>query len=540
MMDIGLDLWTFFDRVSRHYAAGEIVSYRPGEHGTLQRHAIGYGDWSLRVNRLMNALDTLGVPAGATVATLGWNSSWHLEAYFGVPCSGRVLHTLNIRVSDDELVYMINDAADVAVLVDEDFLPAITRIRDRIPGVAHVIVWGEHGVDEDGGGALGYEALLAAAPTHYARPRIDENTVMGLCYTSGTTGRPKGVPYTHRSTVLEAMAVTSAAGMDVGPRDRVLPVVPMFHAAAWGMPYACAAVGATQVFYAGPVHTDALVDVLDDEGVTISAGVPTVWLPVADALGRTGRRLPRLRHVICGGSRPPLSLIRTFAERLDIPMVQAWGMTETSPMAAVAWPQARMSGWSGDELASSVWDQAGIPLPGIEISIRGEDGREVPADGESMGDLFVRGPWVTDRYLHDVGGEAFADGWFATGDVAVANPDGYFAIADRTKDLIKSGGEWISSVAMEAAIMTLPAVSEAAVVAIPDDRWGERPMPYVALRPGATLDIEEVRVHLGGNGFARWQLPADLRLIGQVPKTAVGKFDKKMLRAMYGEEQPTP
>ncbi len=532
MMDVDLNLWLFLERASRYYSAGEIVSYRASKNAVLEKRTVTYGDWSRRVNQLMNAFDSLGVPAGATIATLGWNSSWHLEAYFGVPCSGRVLHTLNIRVSDDELVFLINDAGDSVLLVDRDFLPAVERIRPRIPTVEHILVWGDRTeTDRAAEGLLDYESVIAGQPDTYARRSIPESTVMGLCYTSGTTGRPKGVPYTHRSTVLEAMAVTSAAGMAVGPGDCVLPVVPMFHAAAWGMPYASVAVGATQVFYAGPVDPNSLIDVLDTESVTISAGVPTVWLPVAEVLASSGRTLPRMRHVICGGSRPPLSLIRTFTEDLGIPMVQAWGMTESSPMAAVAWPQAHMSGRSSDELAPTVWDQAGIPLPGIEISIRGDDGREVPADGESMGDLYLRGPWVTDHYLHDAGRDSFVDGWFATGDVAVANPDGYFAIVDRTKDLIKSGGEWISSVEMEAAIMAMSAVAEAAVVATPDDRWGERPMPYIALHPHATLEVDEVRAHLLNNGFARWQLPAEIALIDQVPKTAVGKYDKKVLRA---------
>ncbi len=531
MMDVDLNLWLFFDRAKRFYATSEIVTLNPDQ----SVHRISYAQWASRTNQLMHALDALNLPAGAVVGTLGWNSSRHLEAYFAVPCSGRVLHTLNIRQADDDLVYIINHAGDAMLLVDADFVPIVERIRDRIPSVSHVVVW-----DSADGAALpagftSYEQLISGQPDAYPRRPIDERTVMGLCYTSGTTGRPKGVPYTHRSTVLEAMAVNSAAGMCVGPNDCVLPVVPMFHAAAWGMPYAATAVGAKQVYYAGSVVPERLVDLLADEHVTISAGVPTVWMPVAQLLAARGQRLPDMRHVISGGSQPPIALIRTFTESLGIPMVQAWGMTESSPMAAVAWPRASMRDWSPEELATRVWNQAGVPAPGVEISVRGEDGTEIAADGQAMGDLYIRGPWVTDRYLADESPDSFQDGWFRTGDVVISNPYGYFVVADRTKDLIKSGGEWISSVDMESAIMAMPAVNEAAVIAMPDPKWGERPLPCVALAAGESISLEQVREHLQQAGFARWQLPGRLEVVDSVPKTAVGKFDKKLLRVRFTE-----
>jgi fatty-acyl-CoA synthase len=371
-------------------------------------------------------------------------------------------------------------------------------------------------------------------PVSYPRHEIDEDTPMGLCYTSGTTGRPKGVIYTHRSTFLHALAVTSHAGMSIGPGDCVLAQVPMFHANAWGMPYAATAVGAKQVFFAGGLEPEAFINLLGAEHVTVTAGVPTVWIAVADELARREEPLSDLRHIVCGGAQPPRSLIERYASEFQIPIIQAWGMTETSPLASLAWPQERMRTWSDHDVISSARTQAGLPLPGVEISIRDEAGNEVPADGASMGDLCVRGPWVVDHYLHDLGEEAFTDdGWFKTGDVAVGTDNGYFVITDRTKDLIKSGGEWISSVDMEANVMELSGVIEAAVIAIPDPKWQERPLVCIVTAPGTEVTAEEVRAHLLEKGFAHWQLPERVERVDEVPKTSVGKFDKKVLRARF-------
>lgn len=532
MMDAELTTWLLFSGAARHHHHTEIVS-RSGDGGI---HRYTFGEFSTRTQQLMHALDWLGVDRGVRVASLAYNSFRHLEAYFAVPCSGRVLHTLNVRSSAEDLAFVMNDADDRVVLVDSEFLPMIEEVAPLVPGLRHVIAFDGPPPTLAGSSAasLSYEELIGAQATEFTRPQLDERMPCGLCYTSGTTGKPKGVVYTHRSTFLHALAVTSAAGMSVGPGDCVLPQVPMFHANAWGMPHAAVAVGAKLVFYAGTFDPPAFADLMLGERVTVAAGVPTVWIGLADELARRQARPRDLRHLVCGGSQPPRPLIERYQQEFGVRMIQAWGMTETSPLASLAWPQERMRDWTEDAVTTAARTQAGLPIPGIEVTIRDEAGADVPFDGETMGALHVRGPWVADSYLHGAGAESFtADGWFNTGDIAIGSPDGYFVIADRTKDLIKSGGEWISSVDMEAAIMAMPGVVEAAVIAVPDPKFLERPLACVVTRPGSTVSIESVRDHLQRHGFARWQLPDRLELLDAVPKTAVGKFDKKALRVRY-------
>jgi fatty-acyl-CoA synthase len=530
MMDTPLNAWLLFDNAPVHAAHAELVSRAPD--GTVERHT--YTEFGRRTCQLMHALDRLGLAPDATVATLAWNSGRHLEAYFAVPCTGRILHTLNLRLSPEDLAFVIGDAGDAAVLVDPDLLPLLEQALAHLPAPDHVIVLADRVPETSIPGVVAYEDLLADQPVEYPRRDIDEWRPMGLCYTSGTTGRPKGAVYTHRSTFLHALACTSHAAMSLGPGDAALPQVPMFHANAWGMPYAATAVGAKQVFFAGALDATAFLDLMATERVTVAAGVPSVWLGVADALAARGGSLPDLRHIVCGGAQPPRSLIERYAADFGIDIIQAWGMTETSPLASMAWPQERMRDWPADRVMAAARTKAGLPLPGVAVSIRDDAGTEVPADDESMGDLCVRGPWVVDGYLHGLGEEAFTDdGWFKTGDVATASPDGYFVIADRTKDLIKSGGEWISSVDMEAAVMLMEGVAEAAVIAVPDPKWQERPLVCVVVAPGVELDVDRVRDHLLDHGFAKWQLPERVELIDEVPKTSVGKFDKKVLRARF-------
>jgi fatty-acyl-CoA synthase len=532
MMDVALDAWLLFERAPTHFGDVEVVTQLSGG----VRHRSTYAEVGARAQQLMHALDRLGLGVGDRVATLAWNSSRHLELYFGVPCSRRVLHTVNVRLAADEVAFILRDAADRCVFVDPDLVPLLEDVAalGGLETVEHVVVLAGDTAVTSLPGAIAYEDLIAGEPSTYDRPSIDERMPLGLCYTSGTTGRPKGVEYTHRSTVLHALVAATGSALSLGPGDCTLAVVPMFHAAAWGMPHAATAVGAKQVFLAGAVDAATLLDLLDEEEVTVAAGVPTVWLALADELAHRSPGLPALRHLVCGGAQPPLALIERYRREFGISIIQAWGMTETSPLASLAWPKHALRHLPDGELDARVRSQAGLPLPGITLAIRDDAGNAAPWDGDAMGELLARGPWVADHYAGGASSESFtADGFFRTGDMAIGSPDGYLVIADRAKDLIKSGGEWISSVDMEAAIMAMESVVEAAVVAVPDPRWQERPLACVVVDEGVTLDLPALHTHLLDRGFARWQLPDRLELIDAVPRTSVGKFDKKALRARF-------
>lgn len=532
-MDVELNLNSFLSHAVDYAAEVEIATREPD--GSIRRYT--YADLGRRANQLTHGLSELGVEESDTVGTLAWNHDRHLEAYFGIPCSGRVLHTLNPRLVPDDLAYTILKAEDRAVIVDADFLPLLQAVPEAVGKLNAVIVIGAS-KDTDRSGIpcefVDYDDLLADQPSTPSEFEVPERAPMGICFTSGTTGRPKGVVYTHRSAVLHALAVASGAGAAIGPTDCVCVQVPMFHANCFGLPHAAAAVGAKQVLNSGPMDPAGLVELLRSERVTFSAGVPTIWQMVARELRERKVRLPDLRHVITAGSQPPPSLIEEYFVDFGIPMIQAWGMTEASPVAGVAWPKNHMRDWDANTLTQRVRKRAGLPLAGVSVRLRNEDGRDVQWDNNSLGSIQMRGPWIAGGYLGgDVGTDQFTDdGWFDTGDVAIGSPDGYLMIADRTKDLVKSGGEWISSIDMENAVMAMPEVVDAAVIAIPDEKWGERPLVFLVPSPGHKVGLDEVRGHLEG-GFARWQLPDRLELLDELPRTSVGKVDKKALRARF-------
>jgi acyl-CoA synthetase (AMP-forming)/AMP-acid ligase II len=533
MMQTPLTMPVLMDRGPLFAPEIEIVSRtRAGTHRST------YADVGRRARRLANALARLGVGRGDRVATLAWNSFRHLEVYYAVPCMGAVLHTLNLRLALSDLEYIINHAEDSVVCVDEDLLPLLEKLAGRIPTVRHVIVFSNTGEFTTAlAPAHDYEKLIAAESPEFAWPALDENEPMGLCYTSGTTGHPKGVMYTHRSNYIHTISQVMADSLGVTGGDTVMAAVPMFHANAWGLPYACTMVGAKQVF-PGPMMDGASVcQLLQDEKVTITAGVPTIWMGVMNELRANPDKydLSSVKAMICGGSAPPRALIDWFETNLGVEFIQAWGMTETSPLGSVTRLKPKMKSWPR-ERQLDVKQRCGVIAPGLEARVVDDEGKEVPHDGAAMGKLLVRGPWIASTYYKDPAPDRFPGGWFDTGDIATIDADGYLAIADRAKDVIKSGGEWISSVDMENAIMAMPEVAEAAVIGVSHPKWQERPLACVVLRPGATLAKEQVREFLADK-VAKWWLPDDVLFLDALPKTSVGKFDKKVLRAKLADYQ---
>jgi fatty-acyl-CoA synthase len=468
------------------------------------------------------------------VATFAWNSQEHLECYIAIPSIGAVLHTLNIRLFEDQLSYIVNHAEDQVIFVDDSLVPVLEKVAPEFTTVRQYVVIGD-----GSSGALEpvirYEELLAGAePLAEADyPVIDERAAAAMCYTSGTTGNPKGVLYSHRSAVLHSLGTGLNDSLGVSGADRVLPVVPMFHANAWGLPYACALFGASLVMPSRFLQAEPIVGLIESEKVTFAGAVPTIWLDVLRYADEHGSDLSSLRSVVCGGSAVPRSLMQAFEERHGVEIVQAWGMTETSPLGSVAHPPP---GAEGEER----WGykvSAGKVAPFVEPRIIGPDGEELPWDGETTGELEVRGPWVASAYYNDPDGSRgrFHDGWLKTGDIASIDASGYIRISDRAKDVIKSGGEWISSVELEVELIAHPGVREAAVIAMPDERWSERPLACVVLEESAgDLTPAELRAHLAER-VAKWWLPDSFAFIDEVPKTSVGKFDKKVLRSRLAD-----
>jgi fatty-acyl-CoA synthase len=523
--DHSLTVKHIVDRMRRLYADSEVVTLR--DDGVTRA---SYGEVTERVDRLCGALAKLGVGPGDRVATFAWNSQEHLEIYLGAPSMGAVLHTLNIRLAADQITYIANHAEDRVVFVDDSLVPVLEPIAPTLETVEHFVVIG-------GGDAgslpnvLRYEDLLAEQDGGFDYPELDDRAAAGLCYTSGTTGNPKGVLYSHRSQLLHALSVCIADNLGLRSTDRVLPVVPMFHANAWGLAHAAPLTGADLVMPSRFLQGEPLAKLIESERVTVAGGVPTIWLDLLNYADANGPDMSSLRTVACGGSAVPLSLMQAFDERHGVHITQAWGMTETSPVASVAHPP---KGASGDE----AWEaraKAGRPLPFLDVRIVGDDGAEVEWDGESTGELEVRGPWIASSYYEDPSGDdKFHDGWLRTGDVASIDGQGYIKITDRAKDVIKSGGEWVSSVDLEVALMAHEGVAEAAVIAKPDERWQERPLACVVRREGSDVSAEDLCGHLADR-VAKWWIPDEFAFVDEVPKTSVGKFDKKVLRKQLAD-----
>ena len=528
--DFPLLLSTLYDNAVWQYGEQEIVSVEADR----SIHRTDYGSTDDRVRRLATALDSvLGTDVGDAIATFAWNNHRHHELYWATANTGRVCHTLNIRLFPDQLVYIINHARDRVLFVDPDLAHALGSLMDQLPTVEHVVVMGPDASASGIAGAISYEDLIADVEPHGAWPLLDERSPMMFCYTSGTTGNPKGVAYTQRSTYLHT--ISNLAANPIGAADNVLPVVPMFHAAAWGYPFMAVTNGA-KLTYPGPdLSGAALMKLFVDEHVTFSAGVPTVWLGIQHHLeANPDIDLSHVRALFCGGSAVPRAMIDWFERERGVRVVQGWGMTETNPVASAATIKPWMEGWDW-ERQLDLLETAGRPIPGLQVKIVDELGEPLPHDGEAFGELLIRGPWVAAEYYRDPRSpQSFEDGWLRTGDVCKITPEGYIRITDRAKDVIKSGGEWISSLDVENAIMAHPDVAEATVVGLKHPKWQERPAAFIVAKPGMTPDADDIRAFLESR-IAKWWIPDEIVFIEAIPKTGTGKFDKKVVRDEYAD-----
>jgi fatty-acyl-CoA synthase len=519
-----------------HHGASEIVSVTADN----PLHRYTYADCFRRTRQLANAIEKLGLARGDRIATLAWNDYRHLECYYAIGGAGYVCHTINPRLFPEQIVFMIRHAEDRWIFTDPMFVPLLEKIAGQVPGVEGYVIMTDdaHMPDTTLQNALSYESLIGAESEDYDWPEFDENTAVGLCYTSGTTGDPKGVLYSHRSTILHAYAGVAPDVMGLSHRDCVLPVVPLFHVNSWGTPYSALMVGAKLV-YPGPKMGDgeALYNMLEAEGVTIALGVPTVWLALLQYTARAGKRMNSLQRTIIGGAAVPESMIREFREKHDVVVHQGWGMTEMSPLGTTNTLKAGMEDLPLDD-QYAVQTKAGRGIFGCQLRIVDEAGKELPWDGVAYGALQVRGAWVCSDYykLEGSAGAHTADGWFDTGDVATIDPQGYLAITDRTKDVIKSGGEWISSIEVENTAVGHPAVAEAAVIGVAHPKWTERPLLIVVKKQGAEVNKDEMLAWFEGK-IAKWWFPDDVVFVDEIPHTATGKIKKVDLRKQFANHK---
>ena len=531
MMDVPLLISGLLQHADRHHADTEIVSKTVD--GSVHRYT--YRDAHARARKLAGALQRLGVQPGERIATLAWNSYRHFEIYYAVAGSGAVIHTINPRLFPDQITYIANHAEDRYVFFDLSFAPLLEKLAPLLKTVkGYVAMCAPEAMPKANiPDLLCYEALLEKEKDDLQWPSFDERTAACLCYTSGTTGNPKGALYSHRSTMIHAYGAALPDALNLSARDVVLPVVPMFHVNAWSLPYSCAMVGAKMVFPGPHLDGKSLHNLFETEGVTFSAGVPTVWLGLLSYMKEQKLKFSTLKRTVIGGSACPSAMIRAFQDEYGVEVLHAWGMTEMSPLGTVTTFKAKHAGWTKEQRVA-LQNKQGRAIFGVDMRIVGEDGSELPNDGKAFGDLQVRGPWVIQSYFKGEGGDPLKQGWFPTGDVATLDPDGYMQITDRSKDVIKSGGEWISSIDLECIAMAHPAIAEAAVIGIKHPKWDERPIVVAVKKPGQEVSKEEVLRFYEGK-IAKWWMPDDVVFVAELPHTATGKLSKLTLREKFRE-----
>ena len=535
MMDLPLNISTLIRHADRYHGDTEIVS-RMIEGGI---HRYTYRDAHRRARQLANALHALGVKPGDRVGTLAWNGYRHFEIYYATSGSGAVCHTINPRLFPEQLTYIVNHSEDTYVFFDLTFLPLVEKLAPLCNAVrGWVAMTDKAHMPESTLDLLCYEDLLNSHSDRFEWPELDERCASSLCYTSGTTGNPKGVLYSHRSTILHAYGECLPDALGLSALDVVLPVVPMFHVNAWGLPYTAPMCGAKLVFPGAQLDGASLMELFESEKVTCSAGVPTIWLGLLNHVKSNGLRFSTLKRTVIGGSACPPAMIRTFEDEFGVRVLHAWGMTEMSPLGTVSTLKSRHAEWSHEDRLSLL-NKQGRVVYGVDLRIVDDEGKELPRDGKAFGDLHVRGPWVCRDYFKGEGGDPLVDGWFPTGDVATLDRDGFVQITDRSKDVIKSGGEWISSIDLENTAMAHPAVAEAAVFGVTHPKWDERPLLVVVRRPGAEVSREELLKFFEGR-VAKWWIPDDVVFVESLPHTATGKLSKTRLREDFrGYKLPT-